>query len=434
MMHRQRFLLTAGAAALGLSGRGFPANASELDGKYGGENFDPGEFKGVQQFLPPSMLARTFLAVNDPFPANATRVVLENLPPVMRQGAPGSCEADSFGYCLGGYTATRDVHGAKVNWSASDPNNTPSAAWLYQWAHGIAHRSCPAGSRSVVYPQHLLAEGAPSTAQAPYNPQNLTGVALCQYIEGLNMTARYSGSERFVIGSYKAVNLTTATADFLPTFKELLRNRHAIAFSGLVPKGYGAPKPPLMKNAYTAPRGFIKGSGHGQVIVGFDDSQGPIGAFLVQNSFGPGWNPGDPDDPGHNGRIWYGYNAFFRGQSYALIMFPSAQGDVSGTSLRASVANAPSLKVVNAVRNQVSGKSTLAFVFSASAPLNMKSIVAQNQKTGTRYSVNLNEMMRLGYHYVWRNGNAYPAGAYEMTVRALSNGTQVTYSGAITVV
>ena len=82
MMHRQRFLLTAGAAALGLSGRGFPANASELDGKYGGENFDPGEFKGVQQFLPPSMLARTFLAVNDPFPANATRVVLENLPPV----------------------------------------------------------------------------------------------------------------------------------------------------------------------------------------------------------------------------------------------------------------------------------------------------------------------------------------------------------------
>ncbi len=109
----------------------------------------------------------------------------------------------------------------------------------------------------------MLAKGAPSTAREPYNPNQATALKpLCEYFEGLDLTATYPGSERFMIGSFKYIKLTPTASDYLETFKELLRNRHAIAFTGLVPKGYGVRRPALVNNAHTAPQGFIKGSGH----------------------------------------------------------------------------------------------------------------------------------------------------------------------------
>ena len=79
---------------------------------------------------------------------------------------------------------------------------------------------------------------------------------------------------------------------------------------------------------FTAPDGYNPKTGHGQVIFGFDDSKGPNGAFLVQNSFGPGWNSGPASDPGRNGRIWWDYDAFFAGQNYAAIALPTAPASV----------------------------------------------------------------------------------------------------------
>jgi hypothetical protein len=153
------------------------------------------------------------------------------------------------------------------------------------------------------YADKLVGDGAPSTAAFPYDPHD---AAECTYIKGLDVTTMPAGSSRLLVGSYKVY--TNVRAADLAHFKELIRHGHAIAFSGLVAKGYGAQSPPLVNGAFTAPQGFKNPSGHGQVIVGYDDSKGPHGAFLVQNSFGPSWNPGPASDHGRNGRIWWDYN------------------------------------------------------------------------------------------------------------------------------
>jgi hypothetical protein len=444
-MHRRSFLI--GAAALAAVSQ--PAAAAKVraslfvdpsNGQWGAA-ISSRDFSGVLEGLSPSALAGTALEVADPAAASAHAVILKNLPSISTQGvpgsvgAPGSCEAQSFGYCLGAYTAARNPNGS-VKWPASDAANQPSAAWLYQWEHRVVEhdsRVCPAGSGAKQYADKLVMDGAPSTAAIPYNPNDATTVAAeCTYIKGLNVTTSPPGSSRLLIGSYKVYS--NVQASDLAHFKELIRHGHAIAFSGLVAKGYGVQSPPLVNGAFTAPQGFKTPSGHGQVIVGYDDSKGPHGAFLVQNSFGPGWNPGPTSDHGRNGRIWWDYNAFFGSQKYALIMFPNAPMTGSGTGLHASAAG-PRFAVASAtVYTDAKGKHHMVFVTQASAAVTITELhVAPH--AGRQATVKLNETMRLGYQYVTRRGKkAFPPGPCKVTYTVKTQaGATVTYSGTVQV-
>ena len=49
------------------------------------------------------------------------------------QGDIGSCEAQSFGYGLGSYTAARRADGS-IRWVAELPENSVSPAYLFAWA------------------------------------------------------------------------------------------------------------------------------------------------------------------------------------------------------------------------------------------------------------------------------------------------------------
>jgi hypothetical protein len=445
-MHRRSFLAAAAGA---LAAGAHPATAAKMraslfvdpaNGKWGAE-LSSRDFSGVLQGLSPSVLDGTVLQVNNPAPATSRAVILTNLPSIATQGvpgsvgSPGSCEAQSFGYCLGAYTAARNPNGS-VKWSASDAANQPSAAWLYQWEHQVLEhdaRTCPQGSGAKPYADKLVGDGAPSTAAFPYDPHDAATVAAeCTYIKGLDVTTMPAGSSRLLVGSYKVY--TNVSAADLAHFKELIRHGHAIAFSGLVAKGYGAQSPPLVNGAFTAPQGFKNPSGHGQVIVGYDDSKGPHGAFLVQNSFGPSWNPGPASDHGRNGRIWWDYNAFFGSQKYALIMFPNAPMTNAGTELHASGAG-PRFVVANAtVRTDDKGRHHLVLVTQASEAVTISELHVVPH-AGRHATVKLNETMRLGYQYVTRRGSkAFPPGpckvAYTVKTRA---GATVSYTGTVQV-
>ena len=445
-MHRRSFLVAAaGALAAGSQ----PAVAAKIraslfvdpaNGKWGAE-ISSRDFTGVLEGLSPNALVGTPLQVANPAAPSSHAVILTNLPSISTQGvpgsvgSPGSCEAQSFGYCLGAYTAARNPNGS-VKWPASDAANQPSAAWLYQWEHHVSEhdgRVCPAGSGAKQYADKLVMDGAPSTAAIPYNPHDAATVAAeCTYIKGLSVTSMPSGSSRLLIGSYKVYS--NVQASDLAHFKELIRNGHAIAFSGLVAKGYGAQSPPLVSGAFTAPQGFKNPSGHGQVIVGYDDSKGPHGAFLVQNSFGPGWNPGPTSDHGRNGRIWWDYNAFFGSQKYALIMFPNAPMTNAGTALHATAAG-PRFVVASAtVHTDAKGKHHLVFVTQASEAVTITELhVAPH--AGRQANVKLNETMRLGYQYVTRRGSkAFPPGPCKVTYTVRTRaGATLTYSGTVQV-
>jgi hypothetical protein len=435
-MHRRAFLAATSAAALAARPNA-PAAASSDDGQFGAV-LDAAQVRGAPNFVSPAVLDGTALAVDDAFAAGTKRVLLDNVPPIMRQGAgthlgsPGSCEACSYGYGLGGYTAGRTANGARAGWDASDPANAPSAAWLYQWAHesgGNAH-ACPKGSKALTYLRRLLRSGSPSTAQVPYNPNSSTSVTeLCEYFELIDLGSTFPSMERFIIGSFKAIEVRRdGQRTQVPLFEELLRNRHAIAFSGLVPHGYSSPE--LDGDVYRAPRGFIEHSGHGQVIVGYDES---LEAFLVQNSMGSDWNGGSASDPGRNGRIWYSYDAFFAGQKTAAIVFPRPSGDELGPSLASDVPDVPRLSLPNAIAHNTSEYSRLIVVLRASDLLNITSISAVDPRSKTRFELRLDQLMRLGYNYMERHAGTFAAGVpYEFTISARVDRSRVVYRGTVT--
>src|SRR6476660_2389082 len=96
-----------------------------------GSLLDQREFDQAVQALPPA----AFLTprVQPPLPSNA---YLDNLPAVSPKGtaampgSPGSCEAQSFGYGLGSYTAARLPNGSH-KWIAALAENSVSAAYLF---------------------------------------------------------------------------------------------------------------------------------------------------------------------------------------------------------------------------------------------------------------------------------------------------------------
>jgi hypothetical protein len=165
----------------------------------------------------------------------------------------------------------------------------------------------------------LVASGAPSEAQVPYK-------ADCGYIEGIDVNlSHYPGVGKFMIGSYYALpNFMNGKATYLQMFKDYLKIGHPIAFSGLVPQTYDFPGMEMVNGAYD-PKLWLPSSGHGQVIVGFDDSLGHTGAFLVQNSFGTDW----PYLPNPNattaGRLYWTYEAFFASQNLGAVAYPIVQ-------------------------------------------------------------------------------------------------------------
>jgi hypothetical protein len=440
MLRRKLFLMGTGATALAAApASGFAAKltvfADLKNGKFGAD-LTGTDFRGVLTGLSPASLSGTSLAVANAAPSSATSVVLENLPTVATQGVPGSvgdpgsCEAQSFGYCLGAYTAARNPNGSR-KWSAAEAANQPSAAWLYKWQHVQQHKTCPDGSGAVPYARKLVATGCPSAATDPYNPHDATKVAaVCTYINALDTTDPGSGADHFLIGSYKAFgNIKGKESQYLDTFKELIRNGHAIAFSGLVPKQYCIASPPLTNGAFIAPAGFIAGSGHGQVIVGFDDSKGPNGAFLVQNSFGPGWNAGTGE--GSNGRIWFGYAQWFASQGLALIEFPNSDAAPSGVQLTASGAG-PELFVRESKTYQEGGSSYLMLILHGKDAVNIKTLSVTGPK-GLTTTQTLDELLRFGYAYVKRKP-AFHHGKYKVNITATTQaGSNVTYHGNVEV-
>ncbi|MFI4975978.1 MAG: hypothetical protein ACHP84_15670 [Caulobacterales bacterium] len=444
MMRRRHFLVGTGAAAIAAPAARAAVTPQMLfgdlrNGRFGAD-LSGVDFAGVLTALDPEVVRGTSLEVQNAERPDAGAVVLKNLPTVATQGVPGSvgdpgaCEAESFGYCLGAYTAARHPNGER-KWSAADPANQPSVAWLYHWQHvDRGAKDCPAGSQSVPYAQKLVTTGAPSMARYPYNPDGaIRPKGVCDQIDRIDVSDPGPDAARLIIGSYKGYSgIQNQQSQFLGTFKSLIRNGHAIAFTGLVPKQYCIERPPLDSGAFTAPQGFISGSGHGQVIVGFDDSKGPHGAFLVQNSFGPGWNPGPPDDPGHNGRIWFGYDGWFASQQFALIMYPNNALPPAGVKLSASSGGAPDVFLKESKRYVQGGEAYLALIVHAADAFTLNQISVTGPR-GLTTTQTLNELMRFGYAYVQRKPEFKPGRYTAKLTGKYGGGHDVTYTGAFEV-
>lgn len=354
----------------------------------------------------------------------AARVVLANLPPIVDQADLQSCEAHAFGYGLGGYTAAHHADG-RLRHSLATPAMQPSRAWLF--AHELKEGGfrCRQGTFALGYLEQLAAAGAPSERDVPYR-------ADCAYIERIDLSLeRYPRAHDFRIGSYRTMVIRHAeTAQMLPRFKAHLANGHVIAFCGNTGADYDDPV--LREGVYHADAGFTANSGHGQIVVGYDDARGRHGAFLVQNSWGTAWPKAAP-----GGRIWWDYDTFFGSQTCAAIAYPAKHGPPQGHALHASVAGAPAA-TISGVRSAPYAKDRyeLILVHEFSSPVRLER-VALKPPHGHAIESATAATLSNGYSIVqsarpWHAANG-PRTSYELTIEARVDRTAVTYGGTITV-
>jgi hypothetical protein len=352
-MNRHRFVV--GLSVLGLSAcahSSLPAisrNRRSTDISDTEETLDFGALQDAQspqdalQMLSPQALA------NLPPASVASRVILQHVPPVVAQGGelhdlgtPGTCESQSFAYGLGSSIASLNTAGAPIR-NVLLPENEVSRAWMYaKQTQALDGGKC-GGSQAYWYLNELILNGAASEAQVSYQ-------ADCTYLEGIDTTIEPPGAQRFQIAGFSARKIdSTSLTEVLPVMKAILASGFPIAFSGFVPSGYI--RGLSLTDGVYYPALFQLNSGHGQFIIGYDDTIGDPqrgkGAFLVQNSFGPFWPFVETPNPAGPGRIWYSYEHFFEGQVLVATGYPIAQR-TAGIRLRSSDPGAPVVTVTNA--------------------------------------------------------------------------------------
>jgi hypothetical protein len=402
-----------------------------------GSLLNDNEFANTPHILDPAILSR-FISQAEMRgvvrSGTARRHVLSNLPPVEMQGTlrsmgfPGSCEAQSFGYGLGTYTA---AHGYPGFDPQVGPANQISAAFLFAWAQANAGKTTCQGSLALPYLALLVKVGAPSAAQVPYKPN-------CRYIHGINANVgSYFGTGKFAIGSYRSLpNFRNKQSMYLGLLKQYLNAGHAIAFSGLVPRGYDNPASTMVNGAYD-PQRFIPKSGHGQLIVGYDDSLGHTGAFLIQNSFGTDWPYLGATHPLTQGRLWWTYESFFASQGFGTIAYPKPQPPVYPHTvvLTSSNSSAPPARIFEAVRADQNGESYAVFETEFARPVRLESISVTPPR-GSAILGGYKAPIKYGFTHVARS-TPFPSGRYAIELSARTISAQgaieqpVTYRGYI---
>ena len=410
-----------------------------------------------------SSLAQTLYGATLSTPPS--RVILTNLPAVTTQGtatspgSPGSCEAQSFGTGLGTYTAARNPDGSK-KWDAQPLQNQVSAAFLY--AKGIAEGAagpCPGGGQALIHLETLAAFGAPSASDVGYQPS-------CAYLNGVNVDpATYPNASNLRIGSYKALPKISPDPTQLQAqvieFKKLINAGHAIAFSGLVALDYGTnpakyttgngvftPPPPAYDSqtgSWRAPfNGFCDKTmhptcGHGQVIVGYDDT---LQAFLVQNSMSPNWPPSAtaPTDPLLQGRIWWAYSSFFGSQGSAAIAFSAKSGAPAGVPFSIAVVSGgvgpgafPIGTANGVVRYSANFTNYIIALLEFGDAVTLTSIGILPPGATTYTTLTHNASMSRGY-IQFQQSQPWPAGSYGLSLSVTYRKQQVAvYTATVTV-
>jgi Papain family cysteine protease len=375
------------------------------------------DFANGPQPADPGTLAGTAFARRNGPPPNA--YTLPDLPPVVDQGSINSCCAHAFGYGLGGYTAAK-AHGTSV----TDPANFPSRAWLFaneMLADNRVTNCTTAGTYPLGYLEQLVSIGAPTEKDVPYQED-------CGYIVGLQRNLHdYAPQSGLRIGSYRTLLITPKAASRqLLLLKAHLANGQIVAFMGAFGNDYQ--NPALRGGVYYGDAGFGSDQ-HAQLLVGYDDTKGQNGAFLVQNSYGTAWPSAQP-----GGRIWWDYHAFFRSQSCVAFALPARTGPPQGRPLHASLANAPAARIVSVHRAPAGqGSHELVLVHEFDEPVTLQHITVMPPKGPPRASATTMKVSN-GYSLIpsptpWRSKLPY---ALKIQVKTAA-GQAVTYTGTIRV-
>lgn len=434
MLFQRRFIFLPFVLVLGMGLVSCGGNESANDpsddtlGQFGSE-LNVAEFDNAPEALPVLAFNRT----RGPLPSS---VLLTNLPPIATQGtppkplgSPGSCEAQSFAYGLGSYTNGRNPNGS-IRWDITNPDNLISAAFQYRYQHFLQGKTCPSGSLAIPYLDRIVAEGSPSAADFAYR-------ADCAYLDSIPTNPVVNNPERFRLGSFSTFQVRSNPDAALQQIKEYVANGQAVAFSGLVLEGYSAPQ---MTNGVIYTHSTIPNSGHGQFVVGYDDTIGDPanpGALLIQNSFGPQWPPPASNSVAPPGMAWWSYGTFKATQMLCAVAYPRIEARPSGAKLFQSTPNAPECVMHEAYQHASNSAGPVYLIANIwmQEPIVIVGVAMVEPTSGTKMSGVYSHHLGNGNLYFKRaDGFQFMTGDYQIEIVGTTlNDTPVTYSGVMRV-
>jgi hypothetical protein len=240
-------------------------------------------------------------------PTSVDNSLLQYFPPIGNQGVQGSCTAWASCYYWNTYTQAVD---AGLDVSTWDPDHTLSPGFMYP----LVNYGVDGGAFTQYVVARLSEIGCSSWSLKPYVVSDWTSwPSEAAWVEALE----YRTDTPYVIDG--------STPAGLDAIKQHLANGNLCVTDFDVYNTWWVYYPDDSKtgidnDVYYYPDGSYEG-GHAVTIVGYDDTKSYVdhrdaityyGAFLMANSWGPGWGVGNSTGggPGDYGYFWVAYNMF----------------------------------------------------------------------------------------------------------------------------
>lgn len=233
-----------------------------------------------------------------------SKVDLSNkLPPVGDQGQYGTCVAWSVGYALRGYMYAVEKGLSQQDLKQTRNQFSPKDLWVSIPSDGKS-QGCGGAAFDPAL-SAMVSRGIATMETVPYSSLNCDGSPQSSW-------TKEAGN--YKIKNYRMVGESDLTVQ---NMKTLLSQGQSISFGARLGdnfmswQGGGI----LSNDSYISPN--AQHAYHAMLLVGYDDSKGANGAFLIFNSWGTSW--------GDKGYIWIDYNFFINNFMYiAFVATPES--------------------------------------------------------------------------------------------------------------
>lgn len=234
------------------------------------------------------------------------------LPPVGNQGQEGSCVGWSTSYYYKSFQEAREHH-----WSLSDPNHLFSPSFVYNQINMGRDEGKDGGASAADAMALLTQEGDVPIARFPYVEKDVVTQPTQALID--------SGAP-FQARDFGYLFKPHTQSEYLPYHNDITGLKHWLASGdGLVIQMTLFPSfESYQGGVYDADvSGEQPAGGHAMFVVGYDDNaEGTgIGAFKIENSWGPAW--------GEQGYVWISYRLVSQYADSAWAMYDQLNDPLS---------------------------------------------------------------------------------------------------------
>lgn len=228
----------------------------------------------------------------------------DKFPPIGNQGQYGTCVAWAVGY-----NTKTALNGIDNNWQKSDLANASrqtSAADLWMAIPANAKGTNCEGTNFEPAFETLIKRGAASSQTAPY-----TSSLSCNANPQQAWATEAANNK---LESFRKINLN------VNEIKTYISQNRPVVLGARLGDNFMSWNSSAVISSHSGFSQVGQHANHAMVIVGYDDSKGPNGAFKVNNSWGTNW--------GDAGYIWVDYNFMVNPEfGFLVSVATNAKGD-----------------------------------------------------------------------------------------------------------